>query len=195
MSRGTPEPRSGDVSTREAILEAATVLFADLGYTRASLALVADRLGVTRQAFYYHFSTKGDILAALFDRAMSLVDAELQRRLVVETDSRYLEMLSGHMQVVLDNLDLIKITIHDRPSIDQLGINNDERRAAYARTLMRAFREEVTSGHFAEGHPRLVVQSNLAMINGLCTWWQPGRPAAATVHAKMLELLHHGLVA
>jgi len=42
-------------------------LFAEQGYEKTSLREIAERLGVTKAALYYHFRTKDDIVASLFD--------------------------------------------------------------------------------------------------------------------------------
>jgi AcrR family transcriptional regulator len=52
-------------STRERILNVALELFTEKGYDGASLREVAERLGVTKAAIYYHFASKDDILMAL----------------------------------------------------------------------------------------------------------------------------------
>ncbi|MEY9840763.1 TetR/AcrR family transcriptional regulator [Streptacidiphilus sp. EB103A] len=60
----TQTPR-GD--TRARILDIALELFAEHGYDKTSLREIADRLGVTKAALYYHFRTKEDILAGIVD--------------------------------------------------------------------------------------------------------------------------------
>ena len=60
----TQTPR-GD--TRARILDIALELFAEHGYEKTSLREIADRLGVTKAALYYHFRTKEDILAGIVD--------------------------------------------------------------------------------------------------------------------------------
>src|SRR5260370_14975406 len=50
--------------TRQQILETAQRLFADLGYDATSLQLIADEMGLTKAAVYYHFRAKSDILHA-----------------------------------------------------------------------------------------------------------------------------------
>jgi AcrR family transcriptional regulator len=52
-------------STRERILDIALELFTSQGYDKTSLREIADRLGFTKAAIYYHFASKGDILMAL----------------------------------------------------------------------------------------------------------------------------------
>jgi AcrR family transcriptional regulator len=48
--------------TRQQILETAQRLFAELGYDATSLQMIADEMGLTKAAVYYHFRAKGDIL-------------------------------------------------------------------------------------------------------------------------------------
>jgi AcrR family transcriptional regulator len=55
-------------STRERILDVALDLFVDQGYDGTSLREIAERLGVTKAALYYHFEAKEDILMALHMR-------------------------------------------------------------------------------------------------------------------------------
>jgi AcrR family transcriptional regulator len=50
--------------TRQQILETATRLFTELGYDATSLQLIADEMGLTKAAVYYHFRAKSDILHA-----------------------------------------------------------------------------------------------------------------------------------
>jgi AcrR family transcriptional regulator len=66
-------------STRERILDVALDLFIEQGYDKTSLREIADRLGFTKAALYYHFERKEDILLALHLRLHSLVPDVLDR--------------------------------------------------------------------------------------------------------------------
>jgi len=55
-------------STRERILDAALDLFIEKGFDGASLREIAEQLGFTKAALYYHFASKDDILMALHMR-------------------------------------------------------------------------------------------------------------------------------
>ena len=55
-------------STRERILDVALDLFVTQGYDGTSLRQIAEQLGVTKAALYYHFESKEDILLALHMR-------------------------------------------------------------------------------------------------------------------------------
>ena len=52
-------------STRERILDVALDLFIEKGFDKTSLREIAEQLGVTKAALYYHFASKEDILMAL----------------------------------------------------------------------------------------------------------------------------------
>ncbi|MFI7446217.1 TetR/AcrR family transcriptional regulator [Nonomuraea sp. NPDC049714] len=51
--------------TRSRIQEVALELFTEQGYEATSLREIAERLGVTKAALYYHFKTKDEIVASL----------------------------------------------------------------------------------------------------------------------------------
>lgn len=51
--------------TSERILEAARVLFAARGYRATSMQAIADEVGITKAALYYHFDSKEEILRQL----------------------------------------------------------------------------------------------------------------------------------
>jgi len=59
-------------STRERILDIALALFNEHGYDKTSLREIAERLGTTKAALYYHFERKEDILLALHLRLHEL---------------------------------------------------------------------------------------------------------------------------
>lgn len=63
--------------TRARIHEVALEVFAEHGYERATMLQIADRLGVTRPALYYHYRSKEDILASVHDELATSVDALL----------------------------------------------------------------------------------------------------------------------
>lgn len=60
--------------TREQICSIATELFNEQGYDKTSLREIADRLGVTKAALYYHFRSKEEIVSAIVDDYLAEVD-------------------------------------------------------------------------------------------------------------------------
>ena len=65
--------RRGDTRTR--IQQVALELFAEQGYERTSLREIAERLGVTKAALYYHFKSKEDIVRSFTEDYFGQLDA------------------------------------------------------------------------------------------------------------------------
>ncbi len=63
-----PAPDGASVNTRDRILDVALDLFIEQGFDGTSLRQIAESLGVTKAALYYHFTSKDDILLALHMR-------------------------------------------------------------------------------------------------------------------------------
>lgn len=75
MTRSASDERRTD--TREQIQAVALELFAEQGYERTSLREIAERLGVTKAAVYYHYRTKEEILESLFADLLGGIDEVL----------------------------------------------------------------------------------------------------------------------
>jgi AcrR family transcriptional regulator len=94
---GTEEPKG----TRERILDIALDLFIDQGFDKTSLRQIAEKLGFSKAALYYHFASKDDILLALHYRLHDLGRDALSRLSQEETSvmtwSVLLEQLTDQM--------------------------------------------------------------------------------------------------
>lgn len=66
-------------STRERILEIALDLFIEKGFDKTSLREIAESLGFSKAALYYHFASKDAILLALHMRLFELGHGALDR--------------------------------------------------------------------------------------------------------------------
>lgn len=62
--------------TREALIDAAMALFVEQGLSGPSLDAICARAGFTRGAFYVHFATRDDLIAAVVEKTMGgFIDA------------------------------------------------------------------------------------------------------------------------
>lgn len=69
----------GPIDTRQRLLDIAKVLISQHGFAGTSLQMIADELGFTKAAIYYHFRTRDELLIALMEPFLQ------QIRHVVET--------------------------------------------------------------------------------------------------------------
>ena len=60
--------------TRERIQAVALELFTEQGYEKTSLREIAERLGVTKAALYYHFKSKDEIVTSFVDDRLRRMD-------------------------------------------------------------------------------------------------------------------------
>ncbi|MFG3437591.1 TetR family transcriptional regulator [Nonomuraea sp. NPDC047897] len=65
--------------TSERILEAARALFSARGYRATSMQAIADEVGITKAALYYHFESKEEILRRLTLPLLDELEAVLAR--------------------------------------------------------------------------------------------------------------------
>lgn len=54
--------------TRQEIIDAAVDMFYEFGYQKASLRYIANRVGITQAAIYYHFRNKEEILYTIIEK-------------------------------------------------------------------------------------------------------------------------------
>jgi TetR/AcrR family fatty acid metabolism transcriptional regulator len=88
VARRLAEPRPPVVDKREAILKAATRVFAQNGFFNAQVADVAKAAGVAAGTVYLYFRSKDDLLVSLFERTMKDAIAAGRDALVGATDPR-----------------------------------------------------------------------------------------------------------
>ena len=73
-THGTHGTRGARGDTRARIQSVALELFAEQGYERTSLREIAERLGVTKAALYYHFKSKEDIVHSFAEDHFTRLD-------------------------------------------------------------------------------------------------------------------------
>ena len=79
MSATGPAGEGKGARTRAAIQEAAVIAFRRDGYDRATLAGIAEELGITRSAVLHHFSSKAELLRQSVEPFFARLDELLDR--------------------------------------------------------------------------------------------------------------------
>ena len=111
-------PRS---DTRQRIQDVARELFLQQGVQRTSLQDIADKLGITKPALYYHFPSREDlvrsILVPLIDEGEQFVDDQERRR---DTDAR--ELLRGYFDFHYRHRQDMVIVLAELTMLADLGL-------------------------------------------------------------------------
>ena len=128
-------PRGG---TRERIREIALELFAEQGYEKTSLREIAERLGVTKAALYYHFRSKEDIVRSFIEDYR----AELEKVISwgasqPRTPESRAEILARYADIVSEQLAVIRFMEQNQAAMHSLMSDSGARK--------KMFRDQFTS--------------------------------------------------
>ncbi|HZQ81544.1 MAG TPA: helix-turn-helix domain-containing protein [Gaiellaceae bacterium] len=127
--------------TRNRILDVALELFNDQGYDATSLREIAERLGVTKAALYYHFKSKADILLELHLRLHDLGDdllAELDQLPDDQVVAAWPGLVDRFIDAVTENRDLFLVHQRNQRAFEQ--VINDERHQQANQDIEERFR-------------------------------------------------------
>jgi AcrR family transcriptional regulator len=127
-------PRGG---TRERIQAIALELFAEQGYEKTSLREIAERLGVTKAALYYHFKSKEDIVRSFVEDYR----AELQQVIAwgasqPRTPETRAEILRRYAGIVSEQLAVIRFMEQNQAAMHTLMSDSGARKKMFRDQFM-----------------------------------------------------------
>jgi AcrR family transcriptional regulator len=113
-------PTTSAADTRQRLIEVAVDLFTRHSFAGTSLQMIADEMGFTKAAIYYHFRTREELLAAvvepIFEQLSAIITAaESQRSAAARAD----HMLLGYAELAVANRALVSVLACD-PSVTTL---------------------------------------------------------------------------
>jgi AcrR family transcriptional regulator len=159
----TSEDPSQVMSTRDRILDVALDLFIEKGYDKTSLREVAEHLGLTKAALYYHFESKEDILMALHLRLHEFGrESLLQMGKEPATLATWQSMLDEVIGQMLDNRRIF--LLHERNPAALEALHNKDHDADHD-DMQAAFRRVFTDDRVAL-EDRVKMSSALGAVMG-----------------------------
>jgi AcrR family transcriptional regulator len=121
--------------TRQRIQTVALELFAEQGYDKTSLREIAERLGVTKAALYYHFKSKEDIVASLVEDYFGQIDEMVAwGRTQPRTPESRARVLDRYYRIVANGSQVFRMLQHNQASVNSL---------AHAKNRSELFRERM----------------------------------------------------
>lgn len=96
----------------------ASELFSEQGYDATSLREIADRLGFTKAALYYHFQSKEQILAALLEPADELLTEFVSRLEAAVGLEGWAAALSWIIDQMADYMDIFLLMERNRALLE-----------------------------------------------------------------------------
>ncbi len=188
-----PESTSSEgAGTRDRILDISLELFATQGYEKTSLREIAERLGFSKAAIYYHFESKEAILMALHMRLHALgIDAvrNIDRNaLTLDVWSALLDQLIDQM---LSHRALFILHERNRTAFEAL---HDERHEAEHEDFESLFRAALTDADVPLADRVRVACAFGAVIIGLVMTGEAFAGVPDDELGDMLRGITHGIL-
>ena len=159
-----PGGRRGD--TRARIQRVALELFAEQGYERTSLREIAERLGVTKAALYYHFKSKEDIVHSFTEDYFTRLDAVIAwgREQPANAQTAH-EVFDRYITIVLEGSEVFRFLERNQASLH--GSEDGKRRFEQFRPRVNALIEIITG---PDAPPRSHVRAAAALFAASTSW-------------------------
>jgi AcrR family transcriptional regulator len=200
VEKWTPERRRQ--LTRDALLDAAALVFARRGFDGASLEEIADTAGFTRGAIYKNFADKEDLLLAVWDRLGERTLQEFDELL----DEGGLVLDADHVALVATKWRELQTRDRDASVLDlefvlyllrNPGVRDRvlARRHAFARRLARFIEQRAAAAGVELPMPAEDLANIFLISSSGFTTQLLIDPEIARLYQPFLELLTRGLAA
>jgi len=185
-------------NTRGDVVAAAGRLFAERGYHGTSMRDLGKELGLLGSSLYAHVESKQDLLVDVVSEGSRLFESSAAKATQHEGSGAEVlaALVSGHVDVVLDNLDIARTFLNEARMLDSdhrtLVV---EARDHYEDTFRRVLRAGSADGSFRHDvDPKTDTIFVLSVLNAVERWYDPvgdlDRPALI---AALTEFALRGL--
>jgi AcrR family transcriptional regulator len=180
---------------RDLIVRAAAEVFAELGFERATLDAVGERVGLTKASLYYYFKSKEELLAYVVShtvRAQEEAVAALAHE-GMTPEERLRGFILGHLRSLYSD-PVGKIAARLALSSDNDPLVKSAFRE-YVRGLDTILADGVAAGVFRPVHPGIARNTFTAVVNAVTLWYTPEGPLTLDeVGNEICDLLLGGLL-
>ena len=199
-SLSSPRLRRSAPLRREAVIAAAAEVFRTKGYAAATMRDIAERLGVTSAALYYHVRRKADLLYAICDQALTTAE-QLQAQALAEPlppAEQLARVVECHALAVLTESPVGMAVFFQEegwlPPATRRAIA--ARRRRYEGAFLATFERAAAAGILAVPDVRLAAHGVLGLCNWAHRWYRPNRALPpAVVAACLARQALYGLLA
>lgn len=176
---------------KERILEEATQLFYERGYRGTSLDAIAERLNVTKPFIYYHFSSKSDLLLAIYRRVVDLsIGCVRTARTIRGTPTERLRNFAfDYTHLVIREQPIVAIFFREESNIPERHVREiNELKGRFDDELSKLLAEGVRKGEFEVSDVRLATLAVVGMMSWIYLWYRDsGRLDADAIAEQMAD--------
>ena len=182
----------------EEVYAAALKLFREKGYHATSMQDIAAAVGLYKGSLYHYIDGKEDLLARVFERAMDMLLADVER-IAADTASRpsaqLRQIINAHVEAVANNLDALTVFLHEWRALAGDSLSSVRaQRDRYTSLVSDIIARGVRAGEFHAPDVRITTLGLIGMCNWLCQWYRPsGRLSPAEIATHFADLVLDGL--
>jgi AcrR family transcriptional regulator len=201
---GAPRPRrrdklGPDPAVRREILAAASTALREQGVRGLSIAAVLERAGLSTRAFYRHFASKDELVAAVFLQTARIEKRRLRRRMAAATTEieAVAAWVDGRLDLAFDEdigLDLRRLSLEAQ---SQTLASPALIQPAYAEMLVpliEALQRGLRSGVFRDVEPVSGAQFIHGVVwVGIDRQWTTGEGERDELRQRILHFVLRGL--
>jgi AcrR family transcriptional regulator len=180
------------------VLAVATQVFADQGYDRASIRMVAEQARISVAGLYYYVSSKEELLFLVqfhaFDQLIQKFRAESQG--LEDPVDRLRLLIRNHLERFLGNLaELVVCSREMDRLVGDYRRQIEDKHREYFGLALAIFRELASRDPETRVDPRMAALAMFGSINWVHTWYRPETgPPAAQMTDDLLRLFLQGVL-
>lgn len=175
---------------RDAVLRMAVRLFIEEGYHRTPLARIAERLNITKPALYNYFSSKEEILFALFRLGDEQYEENFGRIERGDGDGlhKLRELIRAYARLMTTDFGVCFARIDDRElgELPRAEVRRSKRR--YDLAFRRQIERGVEDGAIRPCNAKLAAFAVAGALNGIADWYRPRGDLSVEVIADEFAL-------
>ena len=163
----------------ERILATSTTLFAEHGVHKTSMRMIAESLGVTKAALYYHVDNKDELHHIIQERVMDSVLGALREIDAGDLDpaAKVRAVISLSLCSIATHRDAYTVLLRELGRLGQPGWQGvAEKRQEFRRTVAGILESGIERGSFAIEDADGATLALLGMCNWAYTWVDPSDP-------------------
>jgi AcrR family transcriptional regulator len=184
MQHPVAAPRT---DTRSRVQKVALELFAEQGYEKTSLREIAERLGVTKAALYYHFKSKEDIVHSLTEDHYAQIDelTDWAKTQPPGEQTRH-EILDRYVRIIFGGAEVFRFLEQNRAAMQAMEHSKGDRLARFRSRLDALV--ELLAGPGASLRQRVRATTALISASATCHVLWDSEEDPAELQAIALEI-------
>ena len=186
--------RMSGAERREQLVRIGRSVFAERGYTAATVEEIAARAGVSKPVVYEHFGGKDGLYAEVIDREVGVLIERIAEALDAPGPREALERAAdAFLRYVEDEGDGFRVLLRDAPSEEAPGKLSSVIAGIAARVEGLLTKELGARGYDGNTAP-VLARALVGMVALTGEWWlEAGKPSRRVVAGHLVNLAWNGL--